>query len=73
MSGSQRDCGIIAEVEFNPLYEDQPLFSRVASKSVIKRLCRLMCGKPRAFRRRLPLVCSLARLEGSAFQPSQGG
>ena len=36
-----------------------------------KRLCRLLCGKPLAFRPRPPP--SSARLEGSAFQPSGGG
>ena len=45
---------------------------RVASKSRKKRLCRLLCGKPLAFRRRQPPFFPSARLEGSAFQPSRG-
>ena len=45
---------------------------RVASKSWKKRLCRLLCGKPLAFRGRAPPFSPSARLEGSAFQPSRG-
>ena len=51
--------------------------TRVASNSRKKRLCRRLCGKPLAFRRRQPPFFPSARLEGSAFQPSrevsQGG
>jgi hypothetical protein len=45
---------------------------RVASMSRKKRLCRLLCGKPLAFRRRQPPFFPPARLEGGASPPSRG-
>ena len=49
-----------------------PRRHRVASKSRKKRLCRLLCGKPLAFRRRQPPFFPSARLEGSPSSRAKG-
>jgi hypothetical protein len=53
-----------AKAGIHLLWPDVDPRSGVVSKSREKRLCRLMCGKPLAFRRRQPLFFPSARLAG---------